>query len=81
MKIFIGILVCIFSCTFLTASDVRGYDWTSGLSKVSYSQATRFEWTPFCPTFYQDVSIAHDAIRQRACLFEGSHFTVAMTAG
>ena len=81
MKLFIGIFVCIFSYTLLTATEVRAYDWTSGVPKLSYSQPTSFEWTPFCPTFYQDIPVAHEAQRQKACLFEGSDMSAAMTLG
>lgn len=83
MKAVAGIVGCIIFCMFFisTPAGALSVDWSSNAPTVHYSQPTVFNWSPYCPTYYQSIEIKDMGSQIPACMYEGTKLSIAMTTG
>jgi hypothetical protein len=77
----LSIVGCILSYAFLTAAPVIAGDWSSVAPYVHYSQPVLFNWSPYCPTYYQSVNVKDIGVQVPACVYEGEKLSIAVTTG
>jgi hypothetical protein len=77
----LGFFVCVFSFALLYATGVSasGYDWVEGTPAIHYQKDTVFEWTPYCPTYYQEVKVRDVEGLTQVCHFGTGPHHIGLT--
>jgi lysophospholipase L1-like esterase len=78
MRVVLGFFVCVFSLTWAFASGVSA-DWSSGSMQLQYHKAIPFQWTPYCPTYYQDERVLGVEGVIRTCQFGGDPMRIGLS--